>query len=167
MCFSAIHWARISTIVFGSRIADAQGLSFSELTIANERMKALGGSPVAIGQTRWSRIRTSLRTWSAAGVARIRASRSRHATGCSHWCQGSGAACRAAMANYCLANCLTAPRGPCLRALPLWGVRLPAVAAGVLSLSLYTGAFAAEIFRAGILAVQRGHVEAARSLGMS
>lgn len=52
-------------------------------------------------------------------------------------------------------------------ALPLWGVRLPAIAAGVLSLALYTGAFAAEIFRAGILAVHRGHVEAARSLGMS
>ncbi len=48
MCFSAIHWARISTIVFGSRIADAQGLGFSELTIPNERMKELGGSPVAI-----------------------------------------------------------------------------------------------------------------------
>jgi His/Glu/Gln/Arg/opine family amino acid ABC transporter permease subunit len=52
-------------------------------------------------------------------------------------------------------------------ALPLYGVRLSAVAAGVLALALYTGAFAAEIFRAGILAVHRGHVEAARSLGMS
>ncbi len=52
-------------------------------------------------------------------------------------------------------------------ALPLWGVRLPAIAAGILSLSLYTGAFAAEIFRAGILAVHKGHIEAARSLGMS
>ena len=35
-------------------------------------------------------------------------------------------------------------------ALPLWGVRLPAIAAGILSLSLYTGAFSAEILRAGI-----------------
>ncbi len=48
MCFSAIHWAKISTIVFGSRIADAQGLGFSELTIPNQRMKELGGSPVVI-----------------------------------------------------------------------------------------------------------------------
>jgi len=48
MCFSAIHWARISTIVFGSRIADAQGLGFSELTIPNQHMKQLGGSPVVI-----------------------------------------------------------------------------------------------------------------------
>jgi tRNA(Arg) A34 adenosine deaminase TadA len=48
MCFSAIHWARISTILFGSRIADARGLGFSELTISNQQMKELGGSPVAI-----------------------------------------------------------------------------------------------------------------------
>jgi His/Glu/Gln/Arg/opine family amino acid ABC transporter permease subunit len=52
-------------------------------------------------------------------------------------------------------------------ALPLYGIRLSAVASGIAALSLYTGAFAAEIFRAGITAVQRGHVEAARSLGMS
>jgi tRNA(Arg) A34 adenosine deaminase TadA len=48
MCFSAIHWAKISTIVFGSRIADARGLGFSELTISNQQMKELGGSPLAI-----------------------------------------------------------------------------------------------------------------------
>jgi His/Glu/Gln/Arg/opine family amino acid ABC transporter permease subunit len=52
-------------------------------------------------------------------------------------------------------------------ALPFYGLRLSATASGVVALSLYTGAFAAEIFRAGITAVQRGHVEAARSLGMS
>jgi His/Glu/Gln/Arg/opine family amino acid ABC transporter permease subunit len=52
-------------------------------------------------------------------------------------------------------------------ALPLYGIRLSAVASGIVALSLYTGAFAAEILRAGIAAVQRGHVEAARSLGMS
>lgn len=48
MCFSAIHWAKISTIVFGARIADAQRLGFSELTIPNETMKHEGGSPVEI-----------------------------------------------------------------------------------------------------------------------
>jgi len=52
-------------------------------------------------------------------------------------------------------------------ALPLYGIRLSAVASGIVALSLYTGAFAAEIFRAGITSVHRGHVEAARSLGMS
>ena len=48
MCFSAIHWARISTIVFGARIGDAQELGFSELTIPNEVMKREGGSPVVL-----------------------------------------------------------------------------------------------------------------------
>ena len=52
-------------------------------------------------------------------------------------------------------------------ALPLYGIRLSAMASGIVALSLYTGAYAAEIFRAGITAVHRGHVEAARSLGMS
>jgi len=48
MCFSAIHWANISKIVFGARIVDAQDGGFSELTIPNEEMKRLGGSPVEI-----------------------------------------------------------------------------------------------------------------------
>ncbi|MBI2535713.1 MAG: nucleoside deaminase [Gemmatimonadetes bacterium] len=48
MCFSAIHWAKISTIVFGARIADAQVLGFSELTIPNETMKRQGRSAVEI-----------------------------------------------------------------------------------------------------------------------
>lgn len=48
MCFSAIHWAKISTIVFGARIADARALGFSELTIPAEAMKREGGSPVEI-----------------------------------------------------------------------------------------------------------------------
>ena len=48
MCFAAIHWAHISTIIYGASIADAKALGFSELTIGNREMKSLGGSPVAI-----------------------------------------------------------------------------------------------------------------------
>ena len=48
MCFSACHWAKISTIVYGARIGDARKLGFSELTISNEQMKQLGSSPVAL-----------------------------------------------------------------------------------------------------------------------
>ena len=48
MCFSACHWARISTIVFGTRIGDAQGTGFHELTISNRRMKSLGGSSITV-----------------------------------------------------------------------------------------------------------------------
>ena len=48
MCFSAIHWAKIDAIYFGTRIADAQEVGFSELTISNEEMKLQGKSPVQI-----------------------------------------------------------------------------------------------------------------------
>ena len=48
MCFSAIHWAKITRVVFGARIEDAQTAGFSELSISNETMKKLGGSPVLI-----------------------------------------------------------------------------------------------------------------------
>lgn len=44
---------------------------------------------------------------------------------------------------------------------------LSAFAAGVVALSVFTGAYVAEIVRAGIEAVPRGQMEAARSLGMS
>ena len=46
------------------------------------------------------------------------------------------------------------------------GARLAPFPAGVLSIAIYSGAFLAEIFRAGIEAVPRGHVEAARALGL-
>ena len=48
MCFSACHWAKISTIVYGTRIWDAKKLGFSELTIPNDTMKQLGNSPIEI-----------------------------------------------------------------------------------------------------------------------
>jgi guanine deaminase len=48
MCFSAIHWAKISRIVFGASIADAAAAGFNELTIANTQMRQVGGSPVRI-----------------------------------------------------------------------------------------------------------------------
>jgi aspartate/glutamate/glutamine transport system permease protein len=51
--------------------------------------------------------------------------------------------------------------------LPWLGVRLPGFQAGFLALGVYTGAFVAEVVRAGILAVSRGQLEAARSLGLS
>lgn len=48
MCFSAIHWARIGTIVYGTNISDARRTGFNELEISNRRLKALGRSSVAI-----------------------------------------------------------------------------------------------------------------------
>ena len=49
----------------------------------------------------------------------------------------------------------------------LIGVRLSAFSAVVIGLSLNSGAFLAEIFRAGIQAVPAGQLDAARVLGMS
>jgi His/Glu/Gln/Arg/opine family amino acid ABC transporter permease subunit len=51
-------------------------------------------------------------------------------------------------------------------AMPLvTGMRLPAVVAGAVAMALYTGGFLAEVFRAGIQAVERGQMEAGRSIG--
>ncbi len=62
-------------------------------------------------------------------------------------------------------------------ALPQLGLRIPQIpnlpfdfpryASGVLAMSLNSGAYVAEIIRAGIQAVPKGQMEAARSLGMS
>jgi polar amino acid transport system permease protein len=46
-------------------------------------------------------------------------------------------------------------------------IRIPAFTAAILVFSLNTGAYAAEVFRAGIQSIERGQMEAARSLGMS
>ena len=52
-------------------------------------------------------------------------------------------------------------------ALPvILGVQIPAVVAATAVLSLYTGAFYAEIFRGGIVSVERGQWDAARALGL-
>jgi tRNA(Arg) A34 adenosine deaminase TadA len=48
MCFSAIHWAGIDSVIFGTRIADATKAGFNELSISAEKMKKQGGSSVKI-----------------------------------------------------------------------------------------------------------------------
>jgi polar amino acid transport system permease protein len=52
-------------------------------------------------------------------------------------------------------------------ALPvLVGVQIPATLAAVATLSLYTAAFYAEIFRGGIVSIEAGQWDAARALGL-
>ena len=48
----------------------------------------------------------------------------------------------------------------------VFGLGLGSVESGILALTLYSGAFLAEIFRAGIQSVPRGQFEAARALGI-
>jgi His/Glu/Gln/Arg/opine family amino acid ABC transporter permease subunit len=49
----------------------------------------------------------------------------------------------------------------------LLGIELSAFASATIALGIAAGAFFAEIYRAGIEDVDRGHIEAAQSLGMS
>ena len=51
--------------------------------------------------------------------------------------------------------------------LPLFGIPLPALLAGVLALGMNFGAYGAEVFRAGILAVPKGQWEGALALNFS
>nr|WP_294508038.1 amino acid ABC transporter permease [uncultured Rhodopila sp.] len=52
-------------------------------------------------------------------------------------------------------------------ALPvLLGIQIPATVAAVMTLSCYTGAFYAEIFRGGIISIEQGQWDAARALGL-
>jgi len=48
MCFSAIHWARIDTIIYGNNIADAKKIGFNELSISNVSMKKIGKAKIKI-----------------------------------------------------------------------------------------------------------------------
>ncbi len=48
MCFAACHWAKLERIVYGTSIEDVLALGFSEMTISNEQMQAIGGSTLKI-----------------------------------------------------------------------------------------------------------------------
>ncbi len=48
MCFSAIHWANISKIIYGTSIQDVQALGFKELCISNLKLKQLAHSNITL-----------------------------------------------------------------------------------------------------------------------
>jgi len=48
MCFSAIHWARLKHIIYGTDISDVQKLGFNELSISNDTLKTLSKSNILI-----------------------------------------------------------------------------------------------------------------------
>jgi guanine deaminase len=48
MCFGAIHWAGIRTIIYGTGIKDVQRRGFNELIISNAAMKKMGKSRVIL-----------------------------------------------------------------------------------------------------------------------
>ncbi|MDB5895733.1 MAG: polar amino acid transporter, inner rane subunit, partial [Rhodoferax sp.] len=51
--------------------------------------------------------------------------------------------------------------------LPHFGIVLPAFLCGVIGMGIYSGAYVSEIVRGAIQSVDRGQMEAARSIGMS
>ncbi|MGC9001884.1 MAG: amino acid ABC transporter permease [Dictyoglomus sp.] len=52
-------------------------------------------------------------------------------------------------------------------ALPSFGINLGAITAAIVGLSLNSAAYTGEIFRSGIQSIDKGQMEAARSLGMT
>ncbi len=48
MCFSAIHWARINELYFGTDIADVAKLGFNEMPLSNKILGEIANSPVKI-----------------------------------------------------------------------------------------------------------------------
>ncbi|WP_445505006.1 amino acid ABC transporter permease [Microvirga sp. G4-2] len=52
-------------------------------------------------------------------------------------------------------------------ALPEYGIRLDKVQSFVASLAIYAGAYLTEVFRAGLVSVPRGVVEAGRAIGLT
>lgn len=48
MCLAAIHWAKISRVVYGASIADAAAAGFSELRVEARRLAEMGGSPLRV-----------------------------------------------------------------------------------------------------------------------
>jgi guanine deaminase len=48
MCLAAIHWAKITRVVYGAAIDDAAAAGFSELRVPARELARLGGSPLVI-----------------------------------------------------------------------------------------------------------------------
>lgn len=63
MCFSAIHWAKIDKIYFGTRTSDVKKY-FNELPIADATLKRLGKSKVKIlPNVAWEECNNLLKDW--------------------------------------------------------------------------------------------------------
>jgi len=48
MCMAALHWARVDTVYYGARIADATAAGFNELHISAADVVRQGGSPIKL-----------------------------------------------------------------------------------------------------------------------
>lgn len=48
MCFSAAHWARVSRVVFGASIEDAQKAGFNEIRLSARELRKLSGNEMEL-----------------------------------------------------------------------------------------------------------------------
>lgn len=48
MCFTAAHFASVSTIIFGARLEDARRFGFGRFPVPSATLKALAQSPIAV-----------------------------------------------------------------------------------------------------------------------
>ena len=48
MCMAALHWARVSMVIFGATIADAESAGFNELRVPAAEVLKIGGSSVKL-----------------------------------------------------------------------------------------------------------------------
>ncbi len=65
MCFSAIHWARLDRLVWGTTIDDVSELGFNEMTVTPIQLKNSSGSEVEIeGPFLQAECRELLEKWS-------------------------------------------------------------------------------------------------------
>jgi len=63
MCFAAIHWARIDTLVYATTIEDVKKLGFNELVISSKKLKLWGKSPIKLIQKKNNQCSGLLKTW--------------------------------------------------------------------------------------------------------
>ncbi|HTY44681.1 MAG TPA: nucleoside deaminase [Patescibacteria group bacterium] len=72
MCFAAIHWARIRSVIYGTSISDVKKRGFNELDISCAEMKARGKSRVRIvAHFLKSECLRLLRDWDALPAKRV------------------------------------------------------------------------------------------------
>ncbi|MEO0086266.1 MAG: nucleoside deaminase [candidate division WOR-3 bacterium] len=70
MCWAAAHWARVSRVVFGARIADARSAGFNELVLPAQTLKELSGSTTELVPDFMAReCRDLFRLWQEKGRA--------------------------------------------------------------------------------------------------
>lgn len=48
MCMSALHWARVGTVYYGTSIADVDQAGFNELQLPAAELLRIGGSSVQL-----------------------------------------------------------------------------------------------------------------------